>query len=94
MEPKKGQVLASLVMVALSWWMMLPAQKQREHRMRTALILQSVSQRLAQACARYAMSEELAGDPAAAGAGYRAAYRLMTGIGERAGRWYRQGSDA
>lgn len=92
MEPKRGQMIVSLVLLAVSWWAMLPADQQREHRMRAARTLQTLSQRLAQACARDAMAEELAGRPAAARAGYRAAYRLMTGIGARAERWYRQGS--
>jgi hypothetical protein len=89
-RPRGREYLMSLLILALSWWFTLPDHQRTQYRMRLSRLTQQGTHRLAKACARYAMSEELAGDAEAAAAGYASAYRLMTGLYERAGHWYQR----
>jgi hypothetical protein len=83
-----GQLISSLIVLAATWWVMQPPHRQQELRMRLALKVQQRTQSLAHAFGEDAMQRELEGDADGAHVCYRTAYRLMTGLHERAGRWY------
>lgn len=81
--------LASLVLLALTWWMSLPEHQQTEIKMSLARTIQRRSHRLAAAMGRDGMAAELAGDDLSAAGAYDAAHRVM-GVHDRAQRWYQR----
>lgn len=86
-ESSRARTLAGWIYLALMLsmaWTMIPAQKRLELRLRTARLARPALARLATACGRIGMHNELAGDPETAGLWYAGAYNLMVKLrGER-----------
>lgn len=88
MDDKRNSLLASLLLLALTWWMCLPEHRRREYRMRTALATQKTVQSMARRIAGRSMLAELDGREDTAQGGYELAYRLMSEPFERARQAY------
>jgi hypothetical protein len=82
------EIITALVTLAWSLWEMTPHHEQQRLKMGMARGVQTRSEQLARFLGQLAMRDELAGQVDDARAGYQAAYRIMTGVRERAEGWY------
>ena len=82
------EIITALASLTWSVWEMTPQHERRRLQMALARGTQKRSEQLARYLGHLAMRDELAGDLESADAGYGAAYKLMTGLHNRAGQWY------
>lgn len=87
-------LIANLVMLLGLLWISIPPHRRIELGMRVSNRLRRNTQRMALMVAEWAMAHELRGEHEAAQAGYDMAYRIMTGLHDRAVSWYDSGRSA